>query len=670
MAEGESVGAVSVKLMADSKDAVEGFNNVGAAATMAGNRVSLALNEAKDKALIPFKQEIRNLRMEHFVMIQSMMALSFLMQTFNTEHATSEVKKLFGSMQQGLSLGMAAGFTAMFIPGLQAFVPLISIAGTAVGTFIGYLNAANEAAEKAATEGLKDFTKQIEQLTPGQMEKAIGNVDERLAAVNRLLKEADSNFTKVAAASRMGGFGTLLYGGAVTAEDKAKAELQKRILEDMKADLEKQVEQRKVLELVQAETTKALDGQLNRVLQIDATLLQLNKKRKEGLILDTNGQRIADEIQKLEKEKANLQSTSDGLVQKLLTAEEGRMKAGNETKKEYLEHVTLLLKMKMTDEQRLKIQDAIANAELKANKEAQEAFKSREEFLQADISGAVKGRRDAIEAEKMLDELLDKPKAGDKVGMAKQDADNYFNEQKKKIDALAIEQTQKDELLAESRKNADRMVTEAQKEHEAKVFHKQQQDMQDLITSARELGDALANAMGQGGDSFIRKMITALQIVMQIQKTMAAINENDKVGGSTTSLYMQLGAQLLGIGGLFGFAGGGYTGSGPRNRIAGVVHGGEMVFEKPIVDRYGSSLMELRAAMQRGYSDGGSVAEATAAMMRHSVGDSNATVRSALRNVKVQAGDVYLVGTLEGQHFLRKEMPYYDRFNAFKKRTD
>jgi hypothetical protein len=48
------------------------------------------------------------------------------------------------------------------------------------------------------------------------------------------------------------------------------------------------------------------------------------------------------------------------------------------------------------------------------------------------------------------------------------------------------------------------------------------------------------------------------------------------------------------------FSAGGYTGRGGQNEPAGIVHRGEVVFEKPIVDKYGAELMALRSDLQSG----------------------------------------------------------------------
>ncbi len=59
-------------------------------------------------------------------------------------------------------------------------------------------------------------------------------------------------------------------------------------------------------------------------------------------------------------------------------------------------------------------------------------------------------------------------------------------------------------------------------------------------------------------------------------------------------------AAALAIGG-GSFQGGGYTGHGPRDQVAGVAHRDEVVFEAPVVDRLGlGNLMALRASAKGG----------------------------------------------------------------------
>lgn len=64
------------------------------------------------------------------------------------------------------------------------------------------------------------------------------------------------------------------------------------------------------------------------------------------------------------------------------------------------------------------------------------------------------------------------------------------------------------------------------------------------------------------------------------------------------------GGWLGAVAGALGFAKGGYTGDGPRNKPAGVVHRGEYVFSKAATDKIGAGNLET---LHRGYAAGGLV---------------------------------------------------------------
>ncbi|MEE7438032.1 hypothetical protein [Methylobacterium oryzae] len=62
-----------------------------------------------------------------------------------------------------------------------------------------------------------------------------------------------------------------------------------------------------------------------------------------------------------------------------------------------------------------------------------------------------------------------------------------------------------------------------------------------------------------------------------------------------------------GIGSLFGFADGGYTGNGGKYQPAGIVHAGEYVMPANVVREYGRGFFDGISGL-RGYADGGFVA--------------------------------------------------------------
>lgn len=68
-----------------------------------------------------------------------------------------------------------------------------------------------------------------------------------------------------------------------------------------------------------------------------------------------------------------------------------------------------------------------------------------------------------------------------------------------------------------------------------------------------------------------------------------------------------MGAASSALGGLLGFSSGGYTGNAPKDRVAGVVHGGEYVFSKRAVDRIGVGALESMHRGTRGFMNGGLV---------------------------------------------------------------
>lgn len=83
---------------------------------------------------------------------------------------------------------------------------------------------------------------------------------------------------------------------------------------------------------------------------------------------------------------------------------------------------------------------------------------------------------------------------------------------------------------------------------------------------------------------------------MQFQKALMGIFGGTGAGGF--------------IGGLLGFASGGYTGDGGKHEPAGVVHRGEYVFSKETVQRLGAgNLDRLHQSARKGYAAGGLVGD-------------------------------------------------------------
>lgn len=98
------------------------------------------------------------------------------------------------------------------------------------------------------------------------------------------------------------------------------------------------------------------------------------------------------------------------------------------------------------------------------------------------------------------------------------------------------------------------------------------------------------------GKVIVRSLEEAIVKIMIVQPLMRGLT--GLFGGASGGTGL-----LAGIGSLFGFADGGYTGPGGRMEPAGIVHKGEYVFDAASTSRIGVANLERL----RGYADGGPV---------------------------------------------------------------
>lgn len=109
----------------------------------------------------------------------------------------------------------------------------------------------------------------------------------------------------------------------------------------------------------------------------------------------------------------------------------------------------------------------------------------------------------------------------------------------------------------------------------------------------KSFGDAALNVLDKIVDKLLNDVIDALFQV------------NSASSGAGSGGF--LGSLLGGIGKLFGFAKGGYTGPGAASQPAGIVHAGEYVFSKKAVDRIGVGHLDRAHKAAKGYMSGGYV---------------------------------------------------------------
>ncbi|TGN68280.1 hypothetical protein E4L95_01980 [Paracoccus liaowanqingii] len=172
----------------------------------------------------------------------------------------------------------------------------------------------------------------------------------------------------------------------------------------------------------------------------------------------------------------------------------------------------------------------------------------------------------------------------------------------------------------------------------ADVAAKKGKEIEDSTKRGADAFTDLAMAATEGSASFANALRNLAAEIMrtQVMKLMTGF-----ASGSAGGIF-------AGVGGLLGFADGGFTGHGGKYEPAGVVHRGEYVFSKETVARLGAgNLDRLHQTAKRGYAEGGLVAStakvaqvASAQSGAQMTGPEGVTIGSATINttVNVQGG--------------------------------
>lgn len=157
-------------------------------------------------------------------------------------------------------------------------------------------------------------------------------------------------------------------------------------------------------------------------------------------------------------------------------------------------------------------------------------------------------------------------------------------------------------------------LTEAQKQeyYRKSYLIKQQQD-QDIYNSSRDLFNGLAGLAAEGSKE--QKALALVNIGVNTAEALAggiAASQDIPYPGNIAAMLSSVAAILANIAAakqyINGFAEGGYTGSGAKYDVAGVVHKGEYVAPKHIVESpMAQGHLRALERMRTGYADGGFV---------------------------------------------------------------
>uniref|UniRef100_A4WSA4 Uncharacterized protein n=1 Tax=Cereibacter sphaeroides (strain ATCC 17025 / ATH 2.4.3) TaxID=349102 RepID=A4WSA4_CERS5 len=181
----------------------------------------------------------------------------------------------------------------------------------------------------------------------------------------------------------------------------------------------------------------------------------------------------------------------------------------------------------------------------------------------------------------------------------------------KRAELLVAAQKDGKEITPQLAAEIDRLAQEYVKAaNGADLARERHQAFEDALEQTRSSMEGAFTGLVTGAHSFR----DALGMVISRLAEMAASRAFDSLWSGGLGGIMAKGLGFL------GFEAGGYTGDGPAQRVAGVVHGGEYVFSKRATSRIGVANLEALHRSAKGYASGGHVAPARAPAASFGVG--------------------------------------------------
>jgi len=155
-------------------------------------------------------------------------------------------------------------------------------------------------------------------------------------------------------------------------------------------------------------------------------------------------------------------------------------------------------------------------------------------------------------------------------------------------------------------------------------------------------GEGLWKSFGKAATNVLDKIISKVEDEL----VNALFSMNGAGAGGGGGLF---GSILGGIGKIFGFASGGYTGKGAASAVAGVVHGGEYVFSKRATDKIGVRNLDAMHRSAKGYQSGGNVTPVMPAANQNAGGVIIVRTVSEVRNGNLVPVMTEVAGEVSGQ---------------------
>lgn len=544
----------------------------------------------------------------------------------------------------------------------------IAIAVGAIATLVAWLHLADETAQKASEAGLESFSQKFAKLSRGGQS---GTIAQLKSDIKGLQTDAEA-----LVAVRITGYRSQFGPTSTTViTDQARYNaLQKEIA--AKDQLLKKAEEEAKQQTANLKAIKdaddALKGHYTTVQEINNALAIRNQETQEGVDLVTREaltqeqiRKRLDEIEKLTFQRTQLLKTSTQLAAEEQKRQEKRL----ETTKQIAEAdqklfesagateldniLNVYARQRAQEDQRHT--EKLANIEeeaARANELGVDAFGNR--IFTGDAARAMQAEK---ERNSQANIVIGRSEA-EEIGRIKVDAiQNEEQKIKAKFDfekRLVNESADSEEL-----KRAKIAKLELEK---STALHQNELQFLDDISQGFQAITAGLQSMGANADNVLVRLVQMAQIAIRVATMISNISAKSE-GGSTGD-YLSIIGNLLGFVGLFDS--GGWTGSGSRNQVAGLVHKDEIVFEQPLVQRYRSELLSLRRSLQLGNSmraampasDNGNLATMVLVSEIRSL-------KAAIRSMPIEVNPIFR-NVLDTQKILREEMPGYEKFQSNK----
>lgn len=452
--------------------------------------------------------------------------------------------------------------------------------GIAVGLgagLISFFQNTNEAAKKAADEGLKLFNEQLGTLGEAKFEVTTKQIDDRIKSLRQqrdaLVKQSDTALDPELRAQRKG----------LEITDKAAYDLlTKRIklLDEYREKIKDTQEANKEAKILDEERRLILEANLPILEKIKLKINELEKLRQKSYNA-VDIQNYTNQIAELNKQQEDLLKTDAKRKEEQAARNAERIKQEQEFQQaiesEFKEQLEIY-KLNYESGQR--------------TKETTREYIAQLRDLQSITENKKLSQQIEIEINRLLKEQSDSARQAQELVISEIQA----RLQLKQISAeTAIAQLQSlekettDILEIAKIREAIGNIQKQSAEQQAKALEEQ-------YDQVSRIGNLFAKAFSKSGDDFIAKLNQALQIAVNIARVMQTVKAGENIGG--LGILEIVGNVLSLFGG--GFASGGYTGSGNPRGIAGFVHNDEVVFESGITRNNRSDLMALRSQLQQG----------------------------------------------------------------------